>query len=75
MSAELDYVAVKPCGCWVCWASATMPPKDLARDVAAWMRRGLSIQRATTEEARQRLKMCECRKFTSKADFSPLGAS
>lgn len=40
-SGELDYVGVKPCGCWVSWCSSDMPAKDRAKEIAAWVRAGV----------------------------------
>jgi len=58
-----DYVAVKPCGCVVAWASEDLEkkdPKGLAKEVSSWIREGFSIQRCSTEEARQRICRCKC---------------
>ncbi len=55
-----DYVGVKPCGCWVSWCSARMPAKDRAKEVGAWIRGGLGVERATTDEARSKMAPCRC---------------
>lgn len=71
MSEDMrGYVGVKPCGCWVNWCSSKVPAKDLAKTVAAWARSGLSIERCTTEEARERLSECACKTFVSTADYA-----
>ena len=56
----LDYVAVNPCGCVTAWASAELPPKALAKTVAEWIRSGRSVERRTTEQAREQLRPCRC---------------
>lgn len=54
---NLDYVAQKPCGCYVRWAA----PKywNLRADLAEWRARGWSIQRVTREAAERLVQGCE----------------
>lgn len=56
---ETCYVAVKPCGCVV---AAIIPEfcstRDIGHRVAPWMRRGWSIERMRTTEAREALTKC-----------------
>ena len=63
MTQVQDYVGVRPkCGCTTTWIAGDEPPKRLAETVADWIRRGLSVERCSTEEARTRLKRCVCHK-------------
>jgi hypothetical protein len=58
VSAELDYLGVKPCGCAVAWQSAENKRPHIAKEIAHWIMLGYDVQRVTTDEARVRLKMC-----------------
>jgi hypothetical protein len=58
MSAETPcYVGLRPCGC-ICAAAVDAPDNDKkrrsedAREVAKWMRAGLTIERWTVEKVR-----------------------
>jgi len=46
---ELNYVAIDTDRRLVCVASPGMPKRDLAKDLARWVREGLSIERRDTE--------------------------
>lgn len=56
--SDLDYIGVKRCGCIRTWCSSDNPPRHLARTIARWIREGLSVERCSTDEARQRIKKC-----------------
>ena len=57
-------MAVKPCGCHVAAVidDAELDPDSYHSDrlVAAWMERGLRVERATVGDARQKLHRCTC---------------
>lgn len=48
------YMGARPCGC-ACALLVDNPEhkREVAKDVASWIRSGLTIQRGTIEEARQ----------------------
>ena len=52
------YVGVQPCGC-VTAAAVDEPEyaKDNAKTVAGWIRKGLTVERCDTEDARARLAL------------------
>ena len=52
MSDPLDYIARKNCGCFVAWIAGDEPPKRLAKAVSDWIREGYSVERCSTEDAR-----------------------
>ncbi|HMJ58070.1 MAG TPA: hypothetical protein VK467_02970 [Gemmatimonadales bacterium] len=56
---EVCYVAVKPCGCVI---AALIPEfcsnRDIGHRVGPWMRRGWTIERMRTTEARDALTKC-----------------
>ena len=59
--SEHAYIGTKKCGCVV--AAVVDNPdhaKDVAKDVAGFIRKGLSIERVSIEKARVRLNRCEC---------------
>lgn len=58
MSAQLDYIGTRPCGCVPFWVSADLPARDIAKEVARAIRDGLNIERVTTEESRRRIGWC-----------------
>lgn len=58
MTATLDYLGVKPCGCAVAWISGDNIKRDTAREVAKWIRLDYDVQRVTTDDARTRLRQC-----------------
>lgn len=64
MSDQLDYVAVAKCGCVLAWCSSRTQPKELAKDIAGWVRGGMSVERMTTADAREKLgRNCDaCKK-------------
>lgn len=45
---ELNYVAIDTDRRLVCVASPEMPKADLAKDIAKWIKAGLSIERRDT---------------------------
>jgi hypothetical protein len=59
---EFCYVGIKPCGCVTC-ATVDSPEhgKDVAKDVSRYIKDGLKVERIPVEEARTRLKRCECK--------------
>lgn len=57
------YVGIKSCGHMV--AAAVDRPenaKDNAKEVAKWMRSGLTIERRPVEDVRTQLQFCKCEK-------------
>lgn len=50
---QLDYVARSECGCITAWCSAELKPESIAEEVAEWIKSGRSVERMTTEDARQ----------------------
>lgn len=58
MSGELDYIARKKCGCYRAWIAGDEPRERIAAAVAEWIRKGYSVERCTTEEARAKLGAC-----------------
>lgn len=47
------YVGRKPCGCiGAAFVDKPEHAKDIAREVASWIRDGLTVERMTTEEVR-----------------------
>ena len=61
MSDEYAYIGIKKCGCVVA-AAVDSPdrPKDVAKDVAGFIRDGLTIERVSVEEVRERFNDCQC---------------
>lgn len=61
MDDQLDYVARCEHGTLVCWLSGKCSggPKFMAKEVAKWMRWGLSINRMTTEQAKKEFISCD----------------
>lgn len=60
------YIGIKACGCVV--AAAVDDPrwtKDTAKDVAKWMKAGLTIERKPVEWVREKLNFCDCGKKTA----------
>lgn len=47
----LDYVARSECGCITGWVAVDC--KDVAKQVSKWMRQGMSVERMSTEDARE----------------------
>lgn len=63
------YVGIKPCGHAV--AAAVDRPehkKENAREVAKWMRSGLTVERWTVERVRTDLHFCKCPKEPHEQD-------
>jgi hypothetical protein len=60
-----SYIGREPCGCVTC---ATVDDedhkKDIAKDIARWVRWGLTIERVPHEYVRQHLASCKCKKVT-----------
>lgn len=56
---EMCYVGCKACGCYVC-ATVDAPDyrAEMAREIAAWARSGLAIERRTVAEARTLIHRC-----------------
>jgi hypothetical protein len=55
---EFAYIAVEPCGC-VTGAVVDAPgrPREVAKDVAAFVRQGSAVERVPVESARERLTL------------------
>ena len=51
--SELNYMAVDKDRRFVAVAAPTMPKKDLAREVAKWVREGLSVERCDDDYVRK----------------------
>ena len=49
LMSELNYIGIDREGRLVCAAAPTMPKRDLARELAKWVRDDLSIERCTDE--------------------------
>ena len=60
---EYAYIGIMKCGCVVA-ATMDMPDhaKQVAKDVAGFIREGYRVERVSTEEVRVRLKACDCDK-------------
>lgn len=58
MSEQMDYIARQPCGCYTGWISGDCDPKDIAQDVARWIRAGCVVERLPTEHCRELLRSC-----------------
>ncbi len=57
------YVGIKPCGCMVAWVyDDPKYPKDVAKSVADFIKRGYSVERANTDDVRHKLSKCKCAK-------------
>lgn len=50
---EFNYMAVDKTGKFVAVASPKMPPRDLAKELAKWIRWGCSVERCDDEFVRQ----------------------
>ena len=51
--SSMAYVGLKPCGCiGAAFVDRPEYAKDIAREVASWIRNGLTVERMTTEEVR-----------------------
>jgi hypothetical protein len=62
------YVGRKPCGCIVAVVvDEPKYPKDTGKDVAAFIRRGYTVERITLEELRGRKIGCKCGKAVANA--------
>ncbi|MCK9568589.1 hypothetical protein M0R72_06580 [Candidatus Pacearchaeota archaeon] len=61
MTEHMAYIAVKSCGC-VVGAVVDIPEcrKETAKDVAEWIRNGLTIERVPSAEVKTLLKACHC---------------
>jgi hypothetical protein len=64
MPEELDYVAKRPCGCFVMWMAATAPKKEIAKEVASMIRKGFDVVREPTEAVSNAKFKCEVCKPT-----------
>ena len=60
MTAEsMSYIGRKVCGCVVAViVDSDEHRKDTAREIAAWMRDGLTIERVTVANARELVRFC-----------------
>jgi hypothetical protein len=58
---DMAYVGIKACGCIVA-ATVDNPQhkREVAKDIAGFIRQGLSVERITVERVRKELKRCEC---------------
>ncbi len=72
---EHAYIGIKKCGCVVA-AMADLPDhaNDVAREVASFIKSGLTIERVSCEEVRVRLTGCKCEEeaTTEKAESRQL---
>ena len=62
------YIGTKACGHTVT-ASVDKPEhrEDIAKEIAAWVRDGMTVERVSAEAARSRLHFCDCEKEAKKA--------
>ena len=59
MSPPMCYVAVKPCGCWVAVVADDLRYAKTTQDkLASWRERGRRVERATVDEAFERVGRC-----------------
>lgn len=62
METELmSYAGIKKCGC--CVAAAVDNPEhkaETAKEVAKWIREGLTIERKTKQWVKENFTICEC---------------
>jgi hypothetical protein len=59
----MAYAARKSCGCLVaCTVDLPKYAKDTAKDVAKWIRDGLTVERLDVEVVRQQFKSCPHKK-------------
>lgn len=58
---DMAYVAKKPCGC-ICSAVVDEPnhKRDVAKDVAEWIREGLTIEHVTVQHVRENFVGWQC---------------
>lgn len=67
MSSKFCYVGIKDCGCTVAAvvddAKTKKEKKELASDVAGFVRSGLTIERKTVEWVRENLSGCRCERI------------
>ena len=61
MSDIMCYIGIKKCGCVVA-ACVDNPEhkKDIAKNISDWVKDGLTIERISVEDARNRLSCCKC---------------
>lgn len=52
MNKALNYMAIDKDGKFVAVIAPTAPPKDIAKEVANWIRDGLSVERCDDEYVR-----------------------
>lgn len=50
---ELNYMAIDKKGKFIAAASPTIPPEDLAKELAKWIRWGCSVERCSDDFVRQ----------------------
>jgi DNA-binding NarL/FixJ family response regulator len=55
-----NYVARKPCGCIVGAISKTMSADEIAKALASWAGRGLSVDSASDEQVREQWHSGKC---------------
>lgn len=70
MTADLDYIAVAPCGCWRIWMSgADCTKAEVKRFYGAASERGHEIKRVPTDVARAAPHGCDaCREPTKEGE-------
>lgn len=59
--ATHSYIGIKPCGCVV--AAVVDSPsmkQEASKALAEWVQGGLTIERVTHQEVRERFTVCEC---------------
>lgn len=61
MTERMAYIGQKPCGCVVA-AAVDIPEcrKETAKDVAEWIRSGLTVERVPSVKVRTLFKTCRC---------------
>lgn len=66
---RMSYIGRKPCGCVVC-AAVDSPQyrKEVARDIAKWVRSGLTIERVPCSDVRTLPFGCTHKKATARQE-------
>lgn len=61
MKNEFAYIGVKPCGCVPCVAADEEDYRErISELLPEWIKKGMTVEHVTVEEARKRIKRCRC---------------